>query len=69
MPLPIPESLTNKPNIPWEKQTIEQLTAERNYWAARVLTAPGFASAHVAEEFRQGCQSWIDRRLRDGKCN
>ena len=65
MPLPDiekPPSLAITPNIPWEKQTIEQLEAERDYWIKCVETATGFASAKAADNFRKACEAWIKRR-------
>ena len=58
----LPPSLAVTPNIPWEKQTIEQLDAERIYWDEKVRTAPGFASAKAADDFRRGCETWLKRR-------
>lgn len=55
----LPPSLAVVPNIPWEKQTAEQLRAERDYWVERVRTAPGFASAKAADDFRKGCEMWL----------
>lgn len=65
----LPPSLAVTPNIPWEKQTLEQLMAERDYWIESVRTAPGFASAKAADDFRQGCEAWIairEKEMRDG---
>lgn len=56
----LPPSLAVKPNIAWEHQTIEQLEAERDYWIARVADASGFASAKAADDFRRGCERWIE---------
>lgn len=58
----LPPSLAVKPNIPLEAQTLEQLRAERAYWEHQVGTAPGFASAKAADDFRRGCEAWIARR-------
>ena len=57
MPEQLPPSLQVKPNIPWEAQTLEQLEAERAYWDERMRTAPGFASAKAADDFRRGCEA------------
>lgn len=57
-----PESLSVNPNIPWEEQTLEQLQAEHAYWVEQVATAPGFASAKAADDFRKGCAAWIRRK-------
>jgi hypothetical protein len=61
----LPPSLAVKPNIPWEKQTVEQLEAERDYWAQQVAAAPGWASANAADGFRRACDSWLTRRRRN----
>ena len=61
----LPSSLAVTPNIPWEDQTLEQLRAERDYWAARVADAPGFASATAADEFRRSCEAWIAKREKE----
>lgn len=61
----LPPSLAARPNIPWEEQTLDQLRAEREYWALQVLNAAGFASAKAADDFRQACDSWIRRRERE----
>ena len=58
----LPPSLAVKPNIPWEAQTIEQLLAERAYWAEQVKDAAGFASAKAADDFIRACDAWIARR-------
>jgi hypothetical protein len=58
----LPPSLQVTPNIPWERQTLAQLIAERDYWAAKVRTAAGFASAKAADDFRRGCETWIAKR-------
>lgn len=58
----LPPSLAVKPNIPWEEQTLEQLIAERDYWADRVANAPGFASAKAADNFRKACEHWINTK-------
>jgi hypothetical protein len=59
----LPESLAVKPNIPWSKQTVEQLKAERAYWEARINEATGWgASVGVAAEFLKGCDIEIARR-------
>ena len=58
----LPPSLQVSPNIPWERQTVEQLEAELAYWQHEVETAPGFASAKAADDFRRGCQAWLNRR-------
>lgn len=63
--LPLPPSLAVSPNIAWEDQTIEQLEAERDYWSERLKTAPGFASAKAADDFRQSCEAWLERRQRE----
>lgn len=55
----LPPSLAVKPNIPLEKQTLEQLRAERAYWNQQVINAAGFPSAKAAHEFRSGCERWI----------
>ena len=65
----LPESLRVKPNIPFEKQTLMQLRAERDYWEERVRTAPGFASAKAADDFRKGCEAWIRRREQEQEKN
>lgn len=62
MTTPLPPSLAVTPNIPWETQTLEQLEAERAHWDECVRTAPGFASAKAADDFRRGCEAWIARR-------
>lgn len=59
----LPPSLAVKPNIPMSEQTLEQLQAERDYWVKQVETAPGFASAKAADDFRKGCEAWIAKRL------
>ena len=61
----LPPSLQVKPNIPWEAQTIDQLKAERDYWNRMLSTAPGFASAKAADDFRRACESWIAKRERE----
>ena len=61
----LPESLQVNPNIPWEDQTLDQLRAERAYWIKQVETAPGFASAKVADDFRRGCEAWIARKAQE----
>lgn len=63
----LPQSLRVTPNIAWEHQTIDQLIEERDYWAGRVATAPGFASAKVADDFRCGCEAWIKRRTAEAE--
>lgn len=60
----LPPSLAVTPNIPWSEQTREQLVAERDYWKAKVESAPGFASANEADKFRKACEWWIERRER-----
>lgn len=60
--MPLPASLSVEPNIPWERQTLEQLIAERDYWIEQVRTAPGFVSAKAADDFRKACETWIERR-------
>jgi len=59
----LPPSLAVAPNIPLGAQTIVQLEAERDYWAARVADAAGPASA-AAERHRQGCVDELQRRGR-----
>lgn len=61
----LPPSLAVTPNIALEHQTIEQLRAERDYWIEQIRTAPGFASAKAADDFRKGCEAWIKRRERE----
>jgi hypothetical protein len=61
----LPPSLAVTPNIAWEAQTLEQLRAERDYWIARVASAPGFASAKAADDFRLSCEAWILKRERE----
>lgn len=61
----LPPSLAVTPNIPPEKQTIEQLEAERDYWIEAVKNASGFASAKAADDFRKGCEAWIVRRRKE----
>lgn len=66
----LPESLSVKPNIPWERQTLKQLYEERDYWLKAVVDAAGFASAKAADDFRRSCDFWIKRRedeLRKGQ--
>lgn len=63
----LPESLASKPNIAWEHQTLEQLKAERDYWIDRVKNASGFSSAKAADDFRRGCEAWIERREAEGR--
>lgn len=58
----LPPSLQANPNIPFENQTLEQLRAERDHWIAMTATAPGFASAKAADDFRRGCEVWIKLR-------
>ena len=65
MPTPdieLPPSLAALPPIPFERQTIEQLEAERDYWIKKVQAATGFASAKTADNFRKACEAWIKRR-------
>ena len=61
----LPPSLATSPNIDFANQTLEQLEAERDYWANEVATAPGFASAKAADDFRRICEGWIARRKRE----
>lgn len=60
----LPPSLAVSPNIPWERQTLDQLRAERDYWVAQVRAATGFASAKNADDNRRACEAWIARRER-----
>lgn len=63
----LPPSLAAKPNIPFEKQTLDQLIAERDYWAAKVARATGWgAGLKAADDFRRACETWIKRRLIKG---
>jgi uncharacterized protein YhaN len=66
-PTELPPSLTARPNIPFEMQTLEQLRAERDYWARCVADAGGFASANAADKFRKRCEAWIQRREQESK--
>lgn len=61
----LPESLRCKPNIPWEQQTIDQLKAERAYWAHRLSNAAGPASAGASFGFLRACDAWIAQRERE----
>ncbi len=61
----LPPSLAVTPNIPWEKQTLEQLAAERDYWIESLKRAAGWASAKAADDFRGGCEGWIQRRMHE----
>lgn len=63
----LPPSLAVSPNIPHSEQTLEQLYAEREYWERQVSTAPGFASAKAADDFRHACQVWINKRKAEGR--
>jgi hypothetical protein len=58
----LPPSLSVSPNIPWEHQTLEQLSQERDYWIEQVATAPGFVSAKAADDFRKACEAWIEKK-------
>jgi hypothetical protein len=59
----LPPSLAVVPNIRWDKQTLEQLQAERAYWQATVDAAEGCGAAPIAAiEFRDACDAWIKRR-------
>lgn len=69
MTTPLPPSLAVTPNIPWEAQTLEQLEAEHTHWDECVQTAPGFASAKAADDFRRGCEAWIARRKQEAAEN
>lgn len=62
---PLPPSLAVKPNIPFESQSLGSLVLERAYWARSLATAPGFASAKAADDFRRGCEAWIHRRFQE----
>lgn len=61
-PPALPPSLTQTPNIPWEKQSLEQLMAELDYWDIQISRASGFATAKVADDFRKGCEAWMIKR-------
>lgn len=61
-PTQLPPSLAVKPNIPLDKQTLEQLYLEKAYWEEQVNTATGAASAHATNSFRKGCEVWINKR-------
>ena len=59
----LPESLAIKPNIPWNKQTLDQLIAERDYWNQKIEAgSPWGASTGCALEFRDACTNEIERR-------
>lgn len=57
----LPPSLAVTPNIPWERQTVEQLRAERDHWQRMVKEASGFASANAAYGFQRACEAWLRR--------
>lgn len=58
-----PPSLAVVPNIPWEKQTIEELEAEFAWWDEKVKSATMWgASLKAASDFREGCKRWLDKR-------
>lgn len=59
----LPPSLAVVPNIPWSKQTKEQLTAERDYWQVKIDGAKGWgAGLAAANGFRNACQEELNRR-------
>lgn len=58
-PCALPASFAVKPNIPLEKQTLEQLRAERSYWNQQVIYTAGAPSLKAAYEFLAGCERWI----------
>lgn len=62
-----PPSLSVKPNIPWEEQTIEQLKLERAWWEQMVKDASGAASASAAWGFMRACDNWITRKQNDAE--
>ena len=61
----LPPSLAVKPNIPHDRQTVDQLRAELAYWREKVSSAPGPASASASGGFAEDCARWIWRRAMD----
>jgi hypothetical protein len=59
----LPPSLSVVPNISIRNQTLEQLTAERDYWQGKVDKATGWGAAvGAANEFLLECEREIRRR-------
>jgi hypothetical protein len=60
----LPQSLAVKPNIPFNKQTKEQLFAERDYWQSRLDAATGWGGGvGVASSFVCACNAELKRRF------
>jgi len=63
---PLPPSLAVSPNIPPERQTLDQLQQERDYWLNIADSATNWGAAvGVALEFAKSCQTWIEIRQKD----
>lgn len=59
----LPPSLIPSPNIPIQKQTLEELIAERQYWDGQIKKATRWGAAlSVSSEFRDECDNELLRR-------
>ena len=59
----LPPSLSNIPNIPVERQTLEELHLEAQYWRGQIAGARSWGAAvGAAQEFLEYCEREIRRR-------
>lgn len=66
--LPLPPSLSVKPNIELRDQTFEQLIAERNYWTAFSTSCTGWGAGYnEARKYFRACEREIARRQETAK--
>jgi hypothetical protein len=59
---PLPPSLAASPTIPYEKQTLAELIAERDYWQTFLDRKPDWRRRCGLIECRDACNEWIARR-------
>lgn len=62
----IPETLRLLPNIPFEKQSLEQLREEHSYWSGRIWQTSNSESVKAAYNRMLECESWINRLQPEG---